>query len=92
MCWFCGEHLLARVFMFCLMVLLVILCCLQCCPINMFEYFKRIKGCIKACFLSCYYKPAKVVPFPMATETLYSNPTTSMAVDVPTLEVQVVWE
>ena len=58
----------------------------------MFGYFKKIKECIKSCLLPCYYKSAKVVPFPMATETLYYNPTTSVAVDVPTLEVHVVWE
>lgn len=92
MCWFCGEYLIARIAIICLMVMLMALCCIQCCPSGI-EGIKRIKGCIKYCYYGCIYKNATVVPIPMAIATPYYNRPNSVAVavDVPTVEVVVVW-
>jgi hypothetical protein len=91
MCWFCGEYLIPRIVIVCLMTFVVIMCCIQCCP-AIFDYFKRIKGCIKYCYYGWIYNNATVVPIPMAIATPYYNRPNSVAVDVPTVEVVVVWE
>ena len=89
MCWFCGEYLIPRIAIICLLFMLIALCCIQCCPSGI-EGIKRIKGCIKYCYYGCIYKKATVVPIPMAIATPYYNHTSSIAHEVPTMKVVVV--
>jgi hypothetical protein len=89
MCWFCGKYLISRIAITCLMVMLTALCCIQCCPSSI-EGLKRIKGCVKYCYYGCIYKKATVVPIPMAIAAPYHNRISSIAREIPTIEVVVV--
>ena len=88
MCWFCGEYLIPRIGITLIGIFVIVLCCLSCCPVTMKEYFKRINGCINACL----YKKAKIVPIPIAVEAPYYNRSESMAVEIPTAEVIIIYE
>lgn len=88
MCWFCGEYLIPRIGITVIGIFVIVLCCLSCCPSSI-ECLKRIKGCVKYCYYGCIYKKATVVPIPMAIAVPYHNRTSSIAREIPTLEVVV---
>jgi len=86
MCWFCGEYVVDRIFFTILLSFCLIVICISCYK----DYGNRFIECMKSCIYLFIYKEAKIVPLIVAAET--NDPIISVAHQIPTEKVKVIWE